>query len=290
LKDILPEGIIEFRCFSQLVENRSEEETADSEDEEQGKKKDRDGMKLIAIDNSQTMLVHWKLDARHFSEFVCKKKRQFLGFNFNNFYKLIKSIGKNDVLTLYVDHDNKNYLKIKIENKEEKKKSILSLKLLDLDEQKLKIPEIEFEAIITINSQEFHKLCREMSQIGDYIEIRCLVNKVSFACKGDNSDRITEYTVDDDETDLLISIKHAGSDSKDAPQIVQGIYELKNLVLFGKCSSLCSEIEIYMKNSNFLVIKYPIASLGKILLCLVPVNEEMIKNSTFSDEEENYKD
>ena len=204
-------------------------------------------------------------------------------------------MGKNDILSLSVDHDNKNYLKIKIDSPDEKKDTEFNLKLLDLDEVKMSIPEITFDAVITMDSQEFNKLCREMNNIADYVEIKCLTDKIIFTCKGDYADRKTTYRTNsskDDNENILVSINHASTKSKNStsPQIVQGIFELKNLVLFSKCASLCNDIEIYMKNDFPLVIKYTVATLGRILLCLTPIKEDTTKNSNYSDEEEYYSD
>lgn len=313
LKDMLTETNIEFIASSQLNKKEdNEEEIEETEDENnesddeneetetknsKKKAKKKDCMKITAIDTTKTVLINLKLDADNFSKFICKKNKILLGVNLGCFYKLIKSMGKNDILTLSVDHDNKNYLKIKIDSPDEKKDTEFNLKLLDLDETTMSIPEIAFDAVITMDSQEFNKLCREMSNIADYVEIKCLIDKIIFTCKGDFADRKTTYRTakaknktDDEDENILVSIQHASEASKDAPQIVQGIFDLKNLVLFSKCASLCNDIEIYMKNSYPLVIKYTVATLGRILLCLTPINEETTKNTNYSDEDEYYSD
>ena len=50
----------------------------------------------------------------------------------------------------------------------------------------------------------------------------------------------------------------------------QGVFQLKNLVLFTKCSNLSNNLEVHMKNDWFLMIRYVIANLGDIKLCLMP--------------------
>src|SRR5439155_7834898 len=216
LKDMLTETNIEFIASSKKNdvdlkeenendddnEEKNEDEKDEDENEEENnedqelknkKKKRKDCMKITAIDTTKTVLINLKLDADNFSKFTCKKNKLLLGVNLGCFYKLIKSMGKNDILTLSVDHDNKNYLKIKIDSPDEKKDSEFNLKLLDLDETSMSIPEIAFDAVITMDSQEFNKLCREMSNIADYVEIKCLIDKIIFTCKGDFADRKTTY-------------------------------------------------------------------------------------------------
>ena len=58
--------------------------------------------------------------------------------------------------------------------------------------------------------------------------------------------------------------------------IIQGTTEFLpisssgHLVLFGKCTNLCNSIQIFLKNDYPLIIKYTVASLGEIKLCLAP--------------------
>lgn len=308
LKDMLTETNIEIIATPQSKKNNDDQEddeddNQDIEDDEdddtktetKNKKKDKDCLKINAVDPTKTVLINLKLDGVNFNKFVCKQSKLLIGINLGCFYKLIKSMGKNDILSLSLDHDNKNYLNIKIDSPEEKKDSEFNMKLLDLNESKMSIPEITFDAVITMDSQEFNKLCREMNNIADYVEIKCLTDKIIFTCKGEYADRKTTYRTssnDDENENILVSISHASTQTKGstAPQIVQGIFELKNLVLFSKCASLCNDIEIYMKNNFPLVIKYTVATLGRILLCLTPIKEETTKNANYSEEEEFYSD
>lgn len=304
LKEMLPETNIEFMADpeyikklkkGELTEESSDIEEDETEDDQKSKKKvakksSEGGMRIMAVDTTKTVLINLKLDAKNFTKFKCKKKKVTLGVNLAYFYKLIKTMEKDDNLTLYVDHDDLNFLKIKIDNPEEHKDSMFELKLLDLDEDPMVVPDISFDAVVTMSSSEFHKICREMNQIADYVEIQCSNNKIIFICKGDYAKRKTTYRtgLDNEEGDG-VSIKLAGK-NKEGPVIVQGIYELRNLVLFSKCASLCNDIEIYLKNNYPLVIKYTVATLGRILLCLTPIKEDNNNNAAHSDDDDYYSD
>ncbi len=286
LKDMLTETNIIFRSGSKKSDDSDAPDDCDKNEES-------DCMKISAIDPTKTVLINVKLEGDHFNKFICKKKKICIGINLGRFYKVIKTLNKSDILSLSVDHENKNYLEIKIDSPDEKKNSVFNFKLLDLDEDKTKIPEITFDAVITMESQEFNRLCREMHNIADYVEIKCLQDKIIFTCKGDFTDRKTTYKTsssgDEDET-ILVSISHASTEKKDAPQIVQGIFELKNLVLFSKCATLCNEIEIFIKNNFPLVVKYTVATLGRVLLCLTPIKDDNTKNTKYNEEENYYSD
>ena len=58
---------------------------------------------------------------------------------------------------------------------------------------------------------------------------------------------------------------------QDSSKIIQGEFSLKNLGYFIKCTNLCSQIEIYLENDLPLVVKYDVASLGVIRLCLAAI-------------------
>ena len=270
-------------------DNDNEDDENDNDDDT--KIIDKSGMKIMAVDTTKTVLINLKLEAKNFAKFKCKKKKLVLGVNLVYFHKLIKSMDKDDNLTLYVEHDDKNFLGIKIDNPTERKDSTFKLKLLDLGNQAMNVPDITFDAVVIMNSTEFHKICREMSQIADYVDIKCLKDKIVFTCKGEFAQRTTTYRTGDGEIEGDgIIINFAGDNRKTTSLIVQGIFELRNLVLFSKCASLCNDIEIYMKNNYPLVIKYTVATLGRILLCLTPISEETTKNGDLSDEDDYYSD
>ena len=73
---------------------------------------DEDGVKLIATDNSHIVLIHMKLQAEKFENYHCKSKIS-VGINMMNMYKLIKTMGNNDILTIFIHEStpNKNGIK-----------------------------------------------------------------------------------------------------------------------------------------------------------------------------------
>ena len=133
-----------------------------SKDASAGTEAEKGGMRMTAVDTTKTVLINLKLYESKFTKFKCKKKKLTLGINLGSFFKFIKTIDKEDTLTLFQEHDNKHFLNIKADSADNSKDSAYELKLLELNKDKINIPAISFEAVVTINSQEFHKICREM--------------------------------------------------------------------------------------------------------------------------------
>lgn len=225
---------------------------------------DSTGMKIITMDTSHIVLVHLRLDAKKFEHFYCPGKI-VIGMNMLNFHKLIKTINSNDTLTLFMDQSDMNHLGIKIENGEKNTKTIYKLNLLDLDNDKIFIDDAEFNSVITMPSSDFQKICRDMKNLADFVEIKNLNNQLIFNCTGDFCHQETILSDNDNGINNI--------NTKNSNEIVQGLFNLSYLVLFTKCTNLCNTVELYLKNDYPLIIKYSVASLGEIKLCLSPQDE-----------------
>lgn len=221
---------------------------------------DESGMKIVAMDTSHIVLVHLKLEASKFEYFQCKQKT-VIGVNMINFHKLIKTLSSNDTLTLYIDEVNYNQLGIKCENTEKNTRTTFKLNLLDLDNPKITVNPAEFNSVITLPSSDFQKICRDCHNISDLVEIRNINNQLIFSCKGDFCTQETILSENDGMSTL---------GTRKSGDIVQGVFSLKYLVLFTKCTNLSSSVEIYLKNDYPLIVKFMVASLGELKLCLSP--------------------
>lgn len=225
---------------------------------------DETGLKLVALDTSHIVMVHLKLDASKFEVYHCEG-RLHVGINMLNLHKLIKTINLNDTLTLYIDRDDMNHLGIKIENTEKGTRTTYKLNLLDLDHPNIQVDPEDFQdGVLVLPSNDFQKICRDMHNLADWMEIRSVGNQLIFGCKGDFCSQETVIT------DTSQNAGGASTPVRTVGHIVQGVFSVKHLVLFTKCTNLCSTMELYLKNDYPLIIKYDVSSLGSIRLALAP--------------------
>ncbi len=222
---------------------------------------DETGIKMIAMDSSRTVLVHLKLHADKFESYVCTEKK-VLGISMINLFRVIKTMNNNDTLTLFLEREKDSVLGIKIENSEKNTTSTFHLNLMDLHIDNIQIPSVEFESVITMPSTDFQKIIRDMHNYADLIDIKSVEDHLIFSCKGDFC---SQETIIGETQEGMSFVKNQNPD-----QIIQGVFALKHLVLFGKCTNLCNSIQMYLKNDYPLIIKYTVASLGEIKLCLAP--------------------
>ena len=224
-----------------------------------------DGIRIINMDKSHTILAHLYLAAQNFEFYECKKEKIIIGVNMFHLFKLINSIDNDDTLTIYIEKADYadgivSHLALKFENGEIKQCKTQKLRLIEPEPEELQYPDVKFSSIINLPSADFQKIIRDMSCISDKIEIKSVGNELIFKCCGQFASAEIHRAESDGSMGFILK--------QDASKVIQGEFSLKNLGYFIKCTNLCQQIEVYLENDLPLVVKYNVASLGEIKLCL----------------------
>jgi len=226
---------------------------------------DENGMKIVALDNTHIVLIHLKLHADKFESYYCMKKI-YVGINMLKFHMLIKTIQNGDILSLFIHKNDPNILGITIENNDKNVKTTYKLSMLDIDVVNVDIPPADFNTIITMPSAYLQKIIRDMHNLAEYIEFKNIAGKLILSCQGEFC---CQETILATETQN-IQIKN----NENSQEIIQGVFSLKYLSIFTKCTNLCSTVEIYLKNSYPIILQYGISSMGSVKLCLAQKSED----------------
>lgn len=223
------------------------------------------GVVLKEVNKTGKILVYMRLDADKFDvyKYNYHKKKLTLGIDIGNLLKCLKCMSHFDTMTWLVDYDDINKLIIVLESTERKEKKTFKLNLMDMEEETYDISPINFPYSISLPSADFHKYCKDMASSTDKMEIRVTSNKLYFSGKGE----IGQIEFEVGETNGGLSIV---STTNNTNEIVQGLFELKFLLIFTKCTNLCNQITLFLKNDYPIIITYQIAALGEIKLVLSP--------------------
>ena len=121
----------------------------------------------------------------------------------------------------------------------------------------------EYSTIINMPSVKFQKIIRDFcqGQISERVEIRTVADDLMFKCRGNGTACMSVCR--SESADKLNFIQ-----KQDASVVVQGDFSLKSLSQFCKCTPLCENMELYLDNDMPLLVKYEMASLGEIKMCL----------------------
>lgn len=219
----------------------------------------QDSIKITSMDGSKNAIVFLKLDKEKFENYDVKEKF-IAGVNMISFFKIIKSMKNSDSIRFFVNSDNLTKLNVEIENREKKTIIQSSLKLLDIDDNILEIPDIKFDCVYNMPSNDFQSHMRDLSIITSTVSISSNNGKIIFNGSGDFADRT--INVGECNSDALVNLN------------ANGHFNIKYLLLFTKSTNLCTTVEIYLKNNYPLVLVYNVANLGKLKYILSPLVDE----------------
>jgi len=227
-----------------------------------------DGVRIINMDKSHTILVHLLLDALKFEVYTCIPEKIIIGINVFHLFRIISNVTNDDTLTICINNDDYydgivSHLTLKFENSHINQCKTHRLKLIEPDPDELDYPEVHFSSIITLPSQDFQKIIRDLSGISDKVEIKSVGTELIFKCVGAFA-----------TSEILRSEKDGSMKFEEHPdfsKIIQGEFSLKTLCYFIKCTNLCSQVELYLENDLPLVVKYGVSNLGEIKLCVTSI-------------------
>jgi len=203
------------------------------------------GMYIVTLDTARTSLIDMFLSADNFEEYQCEHDEIIAGINISNTFKLLKTITNNDVLKIEIN--SKEYMDIEIISESKKTSTRFQLKLLDINESRIEVPDVVMTSNTILPSADFQRLCRDMSNIGSEIEITRNGKELRLRCEGDFANQETCIECPDD-----------------SPEI-KGVYSLKYLNIFTKATSMCASVQIMQEEGNrFLILKYNVANLGEV--------------------------
>lgn len=224
------------------------------------------GISLQCMDSSHICLVNLLLLSDGFDAFRCDRNVA-LGLNLESLGKLMKCANNDDAVTIKADGENSDNLTLVFESPNREKVSDYEMKLIDIDQEHLGIPDTEYTCVVKMPSAEFQRICRDLSQIGDSVVISCSKEGIKFTASGDlgvGNITLAQHSSAEKGEEVTIEMKDA---------IVLN-FSLRYLNFFTKATSLSPYIRLSMAPGVPLVVEYPIENLGHIRYYLAPKLDE----------------
>ena len=215
---------------------------------------------VLGMDYSKTAIVYLKIEGERCEEFSCLLPST-IGICMGSLFKLIKSMTTNDIISLYILKEKPEKLQISIESKERSMRIESELTTLDLDDDAISIPKIDFSCILQIPSSEFSKNVRDLANVGEFVSLSVYDGTFRMMATGTFATQT-----------LIFSERLNGLQFQScSDETIEGKFSLKYLSLFSKSASLSSMVEIYMRSNIPLVLKYNIGTLGRMQYVLSPM-------------------
>ena len=257
--------------------NNLKNNSEDSEDLED--KKRFVGLEITCTDPSKTLYVKTKLTDELFKSYHCEKKIFKFGMSLEYFNKILKLLEKNDIaIYCYIEKNDPSNLIVRIKNLEKKNKRIFKIPLQIVESTKDNKITLDFEKKITLRCDSLFSKCKMISNNSQFVKICCDENKLVFKCIGDKEGSLTLDSDDDDSLEIIGLNKN----------LIECTYEIKNILMFSRLSSITENFSFYMKNNFALTSIFDFGDSGTMYVILSPSNEEYINNQSYdySDDED----
>ena len=231
------------------------------------------GISLQAMDSSHVALVSLTLGSMGFKEYRADRAMT-LGISVTNLAKVLKLASNEDEITLRAEEEG-SHLQITFENRRQEKRTEFQLNLITLDSEHLGIPETQYSSEVTMNAQDFQKLCKELHQLSETVQIEASIQSIKFNVEGEVGSGSVQIMTSGEDAQRASAM--AASQKKDGGAGFEKVnlsFALRYLNMFNKASTLCSNVKLMLASDTPLVVEYEIESLGSLKYYLAPkINE-----------------
>ncbi|PIU21805.1 MAG: hypothetical protein COT15_00455 [Candidatus Diapherotrites archaeon CG08_land_8_20_14_0_20_34_12] len=195
------------------------------------------GIALRAIDPSQIVLVNYFAPKGIFKKFSVEPS--LIGINIEDFDKIMRRVFSNDVLELSLED---SCLNIRFVGELDR---TFKLSLIELNEEEASLPEVAFNAKITIKARILQETLKDASLFGSSIVLKIKDNVLTMEARGQQGTLKT-----------LIKKECAAVDSKEEINNKYSLSFFENLI---KEADPESDIKLELKNEAPMKISYKIA-------------------------------
>jgi len=270
-------------------------------------------IKIICSNNSKN--INFVICIENiFGRFKNLEKPINLGIGLKYLNDILKTTDKTDKIVLSIDEQDKHNFTIQIKNKINldniELKRIYKIKLLNVEdtESELLIKQDNYSYKISIDSNEFYKICKDINTIGEEIKIiydnKNLILSSMNECKyvniikknnglidvenninNDNKEIINKEIINKEIINKEIINKEIIN--KEIINKITNEFEIKDILIFNKLSGFMDNFDLYLKQDGRFIIKsnfsesmgsINIQYLSKNIIDINPNDKNMIKS------------
>merc|ERR1719235_335298 len=104
--------------------------------------------------------------------------------NVESLSKILKMCGPSDSLKVRAD-TGADHVTFQCESSAEDRISDFDLKLMEIESEHMEIPEQQYKVVVKMPSAEFLKVCRDLKEFGETMQINASKEGIRFSVQGD---------------------------------------------------------------------------------------------------------
>jgi DNA polymerase III sliding clamp (beta) subunit (PCNA family) len=140
------------------------------------------GIRVMSMDSSGVLLVSLVLRASAFSQFKCDRPTS-LGVNVELLSEILKGCSPQDTLKIQWRADL-DTVRFQCERGEDRIVEF-DLKLMQVESDRMGIPERDYKVVAKLPSSEFQRICYDLQVFGDTMQIKASAEGITFSVQGD---------------------------------------------------------------------------------------------------------
>merc|ERR1739848_669076 len=225
------------------------------------------GIQVQSMDSSHVALVSLLLREAAFQDFKCDRAVS-LGMNVEALGKILRMCGASDSLKLKAD-TGADHVSFQCESSAEDRIADFDLKLMEIESEHMEIPEQQYKVVVKMPSAEFLKVCRDLKEFGETMQINASKKGIRFSVQGDlGSGNVMLKPRDAGKPEETVSLT--------VHEPVVATFALRYLNNFAKAAPLCGTVEIGLGSDMPLSVKYDLdnAENGHMQFYLAPKIDE----------------
>merc|ERR1711988_22376 len=202
-----------------------------------------------------------------FADFKCDRPTS-LGMNVDSLCKVFKICGPNDSLKLRWNNEA-DTLNFQCENSEDDRIADFDLKLMQIESEHMEIPEQQYKVTAKLPSSEFQKICRDLKEFGETMQVQASKEGITFTVAGDiGTGRVVLKPRESDKVEEKVALT--------IHEPVTAAFALRYLTNFAKAAPLSGGVEIGLGPDSPLSVKYDLENPdnGYIQFYLAPKIDE----------------
>jgi proliferating cell nuclear antigen len=225
------------------------------------------GIQVQSMDSSHVALVSLLLRESAFADFKCDRPTS-LGMNVDSLGKIFKMCGPNDSLKLRWQNDA-DTLNFQCESSDDDRIADFDLKLMQIESEHMEIPEQQYKVVARLPSSEFQKICRDLKEFGETMQLSASKEGLKFSVTGDvgsGNVMLKPREAEKQEDKVALTVHEP----------VTATFALRYLVNFAKAAPLSGAVEIGLGPDAPLLVKYVLekAENGHMQFYLAPKIDE----------------
>merc|ERR1712194_158132 len=182
--------------------------------------------------------------------------------------KILKMCGQSDSLKLRWQNDA-DLVSFQCESGEDDRIADFDLKLMQIESEHMEVPEQYYKVVAKLPSAEFQKICRDLKEFGETMQLKATKDGITFSVQGDMGSgnvmlKPREAEKPEDKVSLTVH------------EPVTATFALRYLVNFAKAAPLCGTVELGLGPDAPLLVKYELekAENGFMQFYLAPKIDE----------------